>query len=201
MKRLLALILAGIMLLAITSCQKNDNGNNDGDSTEEPRTLEGVKEPVDVLNAIWSTYNENEKFPIMGGDFNVDNLVDGAPGRFDITDINALSAQLVCPENAVNMVEEAASMSHSMNANTFTGAAYRLKNDDDMEKFSSVMLNSIKNNTWICGFPDKVMVAELAQGYVVVCFGKDGDEKIFTTFKNKLLSVYDFADVKVDSVQ
>ncbi|MBE6670949.1 MAG: hypothetical protein E7593_01960 [Ruminococcaceae bacterium] len=197
MKKVLALILVGIMIASFVGCEKSNNTTDNSESNK----LEGVNAPIDILNAVWSSYSDEEKFPIMGGDFNVDNLVDGAPGVFDITDKNALGAQLVCGEEAAKMVECAASFTHSMNSNIFTGAAYRLKKADDSDKFSTLMLDSLKNNTWICGSPDKVMVAELTDGYVVVSFGQDGDGEIFTTFKDKLKKIYNFADIKVDSIQ
>ena len=197
MKKILALILVGIMIASFVGCEKSNNTTNNSESNK----LEGVNAPIDILNAIWSSYSDEEKFPIMGGDFNVDNLVDGAPGVFDITDDNALGAQLVCNMQAAELIESAASFTHSMNSNIFTGAAYRLKKADDSHKFASLMLDSIKNNAWICGSPDMVMIAELADGYVVVSFGQDGDGKIFTTFKDKLKKIYNFADIKVDSIQ
>jgi len=194
MKKLLALVIVGIMLFSFVGCVERNNGSN-------YKKLEGVKEPVDILNALWDSYTEDDTFPIIGGDFNVENYVEGAPGKFDITDMNALNAQLVCPEKAVGMIDGAASMSHAMNANIFTGVVYHLKKASDMDKFTSIMIDSIKNNMWICGSPEKLLVAKLTDGYVIVCFGQDGDGKIFSTFKSKIEKNYSFADIKVDSVQ
>lgn len=206
MKKLIALILAGLMIFTLAACGTKDNNDpaeTKGDETKaeenknEAPKLEGVEAPADILAAIWATYNpETEKFFAMGGDF--ENIVNDGPGAFNLSNKDAAASQLVCPESAQAMVDAAASLLHAMNANTFTGAAYHIKDGSDAAAFLTEMKNAIKGNQWICGFPEKVLTAKITDDYVVVAFGNG---EIIETFKGKLTGVYSFATVEVDAVE
>ncbi len=202
MKKLIALIFAGLMLFAFAACGDKTDGNDgkNNETLEETKgedtpKLEGVKAPVDILTAVWGSYGDEEKFFAMGGDF--ENIVDNAPGAFDITNKDSMASQLVCPENAVAMIDGAASLLHAMNANTFTGAAYHIKDGSEASAFISEMKTAIQGNQWICGFPEKLLVAEVTDEYVVVAFGNG---EIIETFKTKLTSQYNFAEIEVEAI-
>lgn len=200
MKKLLALILAGLMIFSFASCAKNDAGKNDvenaGSSDKEEAKLEGVEAPVDILEAIWATYDaETEKFFAAGGD--MENMVDNAPGAYNLANKEAAVAELVLNDTTIAMVDEAARLVHAMNANNFTAAAYHIAEGSTAKAFLDGMKDAIKNNQWICGFPEKLLVAELSEEYVVVVYGA-GD--LVETFKTKLTAKYDFAKVTVDSL-
>ena len=182
MKKLIALVLTGLMIFALAAC-----------GAKTPK-LEGVEAPVDILTAVWETYDaETEKFFAMGGDMN--NMVENAPGAYSLEDKESAAAQLVLNEKAIAMVDGAASLMHAMNANTFTGAAYHIAEGYTAADFIAEMKEAIKNNQWICGFPEKLFVAELTEEYVVVAFGA-GD--IIDNFNNKLVAKYDMAKVTVE---
>lgn len=212
MKKLLALILAAFMLMSFVACSApkddekgDDTGkteqttNNDqttlDDANNETPNLEGVAAPVDVLNAIWAKYADDQKFFAMGGDFS--NLVDNAPGAYALTDKDSLAAQLICKGEAANAVAEAASLIHAMNANTFTGAAYKLAEGADMDAFLTAIKADIQGNQWICGFPEKLLTAKISGEYVVVAFGNG---EIIETFKTNLVSAYSFVEPTVDTI-
>ena len=211
MKKLLALILAAFMLMSFAACSAPQNDgkgddqtneqttNNDqttlGDTKDETPKLEGVEAPVDVLNAIWAKYADDQKFFAMGGDFS--NLVDNAPGAYALTDKDSLAAQLICKGEAANAVAEAASLIHAMNANTFTGAAYKLSEGADMDAFITAIKSDIQGNQWICGFPEKLLTAKISGEYVVVAFGNG---EIIETFKTNLVSAYSFVEPTVDTI-
>ena len=59
------------------------------------------------------------------------------------------------------------------------------------------MKNSIKNNQWICGFPEKLLVAELTDEYVVIAFGAG---QIIDTFEAKLAAKYEIAVITVEAL-
>ena len=218
MKNLLALILAAFMLMSFVACSgpSDDEKGNDTDKTEqttnndkttnddqttlddtknETPKLEGVAAPVDVLNAIWAKYADDQKFFAMGGDFS--NLVDNAPGAYSLADKDSLAAQLICKGDAANSVAEAASLIHAMNANTFTGAAYKLTEGADMDAFLTAIKSDIQGNQWICGFPEKLLTAKISGEYVVVAFGNG---EIIETFKTNLVSAYSFVEPTVDTI-
>src|SRR5574344_28662 len=95
MKKIIALVIASIMLvsaLTLVSCGNKDNPNEstNGTTTEATTTTEKKETPVtptyvnalDLYNKIWGTYTDDEKFPSGGGD--VDHNSYEGPGAFDI---------------------------------------------------------------------------------------------------------------------
>ena len=202
MKKLLTLILAGLMIFTLASCagEPADKGNADETKAEteaeaEKNELEGVEAPADILNAVWNTFDEDHKFLCIGGD--IENPVDNAAGAYNIANAENLVAQLVCNADAAAMIDSAASLMHMMNANTFTGAAYHIKDGSDAEAFITTMKTAIQGNQWMCGFPEKLLTAKVTDDYVVVVFG-NGD--LVEYFKTQLTAQYSFAEVNVDPI-
>ncbi|MBQ3150406.1 MAG: hypothetical protein IJB86_04080 [Clostridia bacterium] len=190
MKKILSVIFAFAILFTFASC----GTTSAPEETEAPEetALQGVSAPVDILNTVWASYAEEEKFFAMGG--SPVAPVDGAPGAFDVSDVETLAAQLVCTGDAVAMIDDAASIMHAMNANTFTGAAYHLSDSANKDAFVAAMKDSISTNQWMCGFPEKLLIVSVAD-YVVVTFGA---ADITETFKTKLLSAYEIAVVEIE---
>ncbi|MBE6762768.1 MAG: hypothetical protein E7553_00225 [Ruminococcaceae bacterium] len=183
MKKVLAIVLSVLMLVSLTACG----------GEKAPAKLEGVSAPVDVLSTVWGSYADDEKFFAMGGDY--ENMVDNAPGAVDVTNAETMQALLVCPADAAAMVDGAASLIHGMIANNFTAGAYHIKDGADQAAFVTAMQTAVKGNQWMCGFPEKLMIATLASDYVVVAFGA-GD--IIETFKTKLTAAYDVTVLAVE---
>ncbi len=164
-------------------------------ATEEPAAgaVSGeITNSADVLNNVWNTFAEDEKFAAMGGDFA--NAVDGMAGIFNIEDTENLTYMLYIPTDNVAMIDEAASLLHAMNANTFTGAAFHLTDAANAEAFTDAMKDNIMNTQWMCGFPDKMMIVTVNGEYVVSAFG---NAEIMDNFKSKLTEVYGDAAVIV----
>ena len=55
----------------------------------EDKPAAAVDDALTILNAIWNTYSDEEKFPAAGGDS--EHAVDGAPGSFDASNADSLS--------------------------------------------------------------------------------------------------------------
>ena len=122
---------------------------------------------VQVLETVIDTYTEEQKFPIGGGDS--ENLTSEVPG---------------------------ASMVHMMNANTFTGAAYRLKSGVQVEEFSEAVKENVLAKQWMCGMPDTMVVIDVDGQYVLTAYGAD---ELIETFKTNALSALDGAKVVLDA--
>ena len=203
MKKLLALLLAALMVLTLVACGSvKDDEKTPNDTTGVTETTTNtdankteISAPVDILSAIWATYGEDERFFSMGGDFVT--MVDNAPGAYDLSDKEAAASQLVITEAALGMVDGAATLFHSMNTNNFTGVAYHIAEGATAEAFIADMKNSIKNNQWICGFPEKLLVAEITADYVVIAFG---ETSIMDTFEGKLTAQFSTAKVTVEGL-
>ena len=165
MKKIIAMLLALTMVAAMAACTPAANNNETTtapvETTTEPAVT--IASAVELLTTVWGQFGEDEKFFVMGGDF--DAMVDGAPGK--VTNTDFMSSNLVVPAEQVANITDAAALTHAMNANTFTSAAYAVA---DAKAFATAMQTAIQGNHWMCGFPEKLVIAEV-DGFVVVMFG------------------------------
>ena len=122
-----------------------------------------------LLTAVWDAHSDDEKFPAAGGDY--ENPVEDA-GKID----------------------GAASLSHMMNANTFTCGAFHVTSKDDVETVASDLRNAIQSKQWMCGFPDKLVIFTYDQ-YVVSLYG---DEELVNTFRDKFTATYSDSTIAYD---
>lgn len=181
MKKILALLLAAATIMSLTACGSDASKDAVTDA------------PVDVLTKVWETYGEDEKFFAMGGDMN--NPVDNAPGAFDISDAESLDATLGYPQSSVALIDEAASLVHAMNANTFTAGAYHVAETSEIEMLIEDVKDNIMNRQWLCGFPDTLIIVQIGEDTLVTAFG---NAEIIENFKTKLTNAYEGAEVVVE---
>ena len=120
--------------------------------------------------------------------------MEDAPGAVSIADADNLNYMLTLPVEDAGKIDGAASLSHMMNANTFTCGALRVKNGDDAAKLAEDLRDAIQNKQWMCGFPDKLVIATLGN-YVVSVYG---DEELVNTFRDKLTAAYENAEIVYD---
>ena len=171
MKRLFCATLALVMMLTFASC----GGVK----------LEGVEAPIDILTTVWATYGENEAFFAMGGDMG--NPVDNAPGNYSLADAEMLSYQLYVPADQVASIDQAASLIHGMNVNTFTSGVFHLAEGVDANAFATAVRDNVQSAQWMCGFPEKLIVAVVGGEYVLMAFGLND---AMTPFEAKLTTAY-----------
>ena len=167
------------------STSKPSADKHDTDKVNKPSS------PLNLLNTVWKSYSEDDKFPASGGDYSEENAKDDAPGKFDVSDSAVLESTLAVPEDSADLLKKAASLTHMMNLNTFTAGAFQLKDSKNADKFAKAMKESIENRRWVCGFPDKFVIIKV-NGYVVSAFGA---EDLIDTFKSKTLKAYQDAKV------
>ena len=167
------------------STSKPSADKHDTDKANKPSS------PLNLLNTVWKSYSEDDKFPASGGDYSEENAKDDAPGKFDVSDSAVLESTLAVPEDSADLLKNAASLTHMMNLNTFTAGAFQLKDSKNADKFATAMKESIENRRWVCGFPDKFVIIKV-NGYVVSAFGA---EDLIDTFKSKTLKAYQDAKV------
>lgn len=167
------------------STSKPSADKHDTDKANKPSS------PLNLLNTVWKSYSEDDKFPASGGDYSEENAKDDAPSKFDVSDSAVLESTLAVPEDSADLLKKAASLTHMMNLNTFTAGAFQLKDSKNADKFAKAMKESIENRRWVCGFPDKFVIIKV-NGYVVSAFGA---EDLIDTFKSKTLKAYQDAKV------
>ena len=75
---------------------------------------------------------------------------------------------------------------HMMNGNTFTCGVLHLKDAGQLDAAAGEVKTYVMNTQWMCGFPDKLVVASL-DGYLISVFGA---EDLVDTFRDKLQTAY-----------
>lgn len=166
---------------------ENDNStvsdDVNGETPVEPEAPEvTITDALELLTNVWNNYPEDQKFAIAGG---MDTM--NAPGKYEVSGNGELMDNMLgFPKDSEALIDDAASMMHMMNANTFTSAAYRLVNADDAADLMLKIKDNIMARQWICGFPDKMLVASVGN-YVISAFGK---EETMESFKTNLAAVY-----------
>ena len=134
-----------------------DTDNNASDTTDTAQTentetdsagdSNGESDANALLTTVWGSYTEDEKFSVAGGDYN--HPVEDAPGAFDITDTASLSSMLVLPETAAADIDDAASLIHMMNANTFTCGAFHVTDSEKVSTVADALRDAISSRQWM----------------------------------------------------
>ena len=189
MKKMFICLVGMVMAISLAGCGGQSDAQNGGSAPDSSYTS-----AVQVLETVIDAYTEEQKFPIGGGDS--ENLTSEAPGAFDISKTEELDMTLGLPESEAANIDDAASMVHMMNANTCTGAAYRLKSGVQVEEFSEAVKENVLAKQWMCGMPDTMVVIDVDGQYVLTAYGAD---ELIETFKTNALSALDGAKVVLDA--
>ena len=187
MKKMICYLLVLIMTVSVVGCGSKNNGAEKVD----------IADCVTLLNTVWASYDDAEKFPAGGGDFATEETtsMDG-PAKVGITDAAVLDSMFGLPESGVAQIDDAASLNHMMNANTFTCGVFRVTDGTDMAEFTKNLRDHIQERQWMCGFPDKLCIMTIGN-YVVSAFGK---EDPMNTFKEKVQAAYPETAVAFEEV-
>jgi len=159
--------------------------------TTAPEATKG-QSPLDVLVMAWGAHTDDQKFAIMGGDYNT--MVMDAPGAFGVEDAEALDALLALPADQAGNIDAAASIIHMMNANTFTCGAFSIAEGADAAAVAQALHDNIAARQWMCGFPDKMVIMTI-DNVVVSMFG---NETAIDNFKGHVEANYAGAVVNFD---
>ena len=158
----------------------------------EDKPAAAVDDALTILNAIWNTYSDEEKFPAAGGDS--EHAVDGAPGSFDASNADSLSYLLTFPADDASLIDSAASLVHMMNLNTFTCGAFHVADANNVARLADDLRTTIQAKHRMCGFPDKLVIVTVGQSV----FSVYGNEELVNTFRDKLLASYPTATAVYD---
>ena len=210
MKKIISLALAGVMALILVACGTEKPAETNAPETtpiettlpmettapEAETTVPETEAPaastgsLAVLESVWNLYGEDEKFAVIGG--NMENPVDGAPGNYDMAYAENLTWNLLVPAEQLANIDEAATMIHMMNANTFTCGVVHLTEGADAAAFAQAMRDAIQGNQWMCGFPETLVIAVVDGEYVLVTFGLND---AVLPFMNHFSEVYVDAEI------
>ena len=182
MKKLAALMLTLTLALSVTACGGAGKGGAAKDDTEG-------KKAVDILTDVWADYKDDEKFALIGGDY--ENMVSDAPGTVNVKDGETLDGLLGFPADQAEKLDDGASMMHMMNQNTFTAAAYHVADAANVADVAKALKENIMNRQWMCGFPDDLVIFTVGTNYVVAVYGA---EEVVDSFEDHLEAVYASAE-------
>ena len=185
MKKLisLALVLA-LALSVLAGCGAPADNGGASNETAAPASA------VEVLENVWNLFGDDEKFPVMGGDFETAAM--GAPAEWKTDLLVDLSYSLQLPEAEMAKVADAATMIHMMNANTFTSAVLHLNEGEDVAAFAANAKECIMSAQWMCGFPEKLVIADMGGNYLLIAYGLND---AINPFEAKLAEAYADANV------
>lgn len=180
MKKLISVLLILVMTLGIFAGCADQTNTNSGTKTNNNKENVEIT-PLSILANTLALYTaEDVKFNVS-----LDMGIDMEENA------ESLSWLVYVPEDQLENVTAAATMIHSMNVNSFTGAAIQLKEEVDAEAFATTLKDAILGTQWMCGFPEKLIVATVGENFVVVVFGLDNDEApLLTTFQTHLEEAY-----------
>ena len=227
MKKIIALLLAVMLMAGLVACGEKEapTATNAPETTAAPAetteavegteaateeateaateeaTEEATQAPaemtasVEIMANIWNKYAEDEKFFVMGGDMN--NMVDGAPGKFDVADTDGLTYTLLVPADQIANLADAASMVHGMLANNFTCGVFELVEGADAAAFTEAMKASVTGNQWMCGMPDELVLVTVDDNHVLVAFGI---ADAINPFKTHLAEAYPEVTIVTESL-
>lgn len=193
MKRFFLFCLTGLMMVSILACgnQTNNQTNLTSESTDQTTASNNIPDAVSLLTTVWNSYQEDEKFSVIGGDFSEENQNMNGPGKYSLEDGAALDSALGFPADSITKIDDAASLVHMMNANTFTCGAFHVADSNDLTSITTSIKENILNRQWMCGFPDKLVIVSV-DDYIVSMFG---DTQLIDTFKQKLTTAYSSVEV------
>lgn len=148
MKKIIAILMAAVMLLTFAAC---------GAQEEKNETVS--ISPLELLTNTWNGIAEDDRFYVIGGDYSEENMVENAAGVYSTADLSELDRVLGFPEAEGSKVLAAASLTHGMLANNFTLGAYQIAAGTDMDTLANALVENIQARQWMCGFPEQLLVA------------------------------------------
>lgn len=185
MKKILAFVLAAVMVLSLAACTgKGSEGgatSPSGDQTNQPKSA------LEILEKVWSKYSTDEKFPATGG--SEKHMKEDKPGKFDVSDAEALDFDLGFPKAQASEIDDAASLMHMLNQNNFSCGVYHVKDSGNAEALAGKIKENILARQWLCGFPEKLVILTVGD-YIVSVFGAG---ELTDTFVAKLSAEYSSA--------
>ena len=219
-KMITALLVLGILLSAV-SCGRNKDKNLDSTSSSMGgETFEGVS-AKSFLHSVYGTFLEGmapvygvgsaeevkgyfggpetetvtERDPDTGEEYSY-ALPKNEPGDLPVSEGENLESQALFPAASAEKLDSAAVFFNMMNQNNGTFAAFEVKNESDLQALADMMKNKVKNNQWICGFPERYLIMRVGD-IMIFSYGLND---VLSVWKNAVSSVYSGAAILYDEM-
>lgn len=155
MKKILAFILAMIMMLSFAACGNNaetEEPSTEGEATVNP--VEGT--PEELIEKIYAEFETIPEFPVM---------------TMNLADMDAESFPYYTGLADNSKVKESAFSEAMMGSQAYSMVIVRLNDAADSESVATEMLNGINTRKWVCVEADDLAVA--AYGDLVMLYMAD----------------------------
>ena len=215
MKKIIALVLTMLMILALVACGTETPDETTPDVTtpevttpEDTTPAKGADEffnvavgkVFDALVPVFEMPAEDIKGAFVGGYFSETEGTNtqGVAGKtpLDVEDAAATFKNVsLITDDSFAKVEDAAVFHHMMNMNTLAVSSMRVANASDVESVANSLKESVGGNEiWICGFPERYVVITV-DTYVVSAYGNGA---IVNAIKTAVTETYTNAVVVAD---
>ena len=196
MKKIIALVLAMLMLVALVACGNTPDDVEDtkpgtenvggeeipGDTDAEPAKgademfNAAVDKFIEVLVPIFEMPAEDVKCAFVGGYLsetegtNTEGIAGKTP--LDVEDaVATFKSVSLITDDSFAKVEDAAVFHHMMNMNTLATSIMRVASTDDATSVANSLKDSVGGNeVWMCGFPETYAVITV-DTYVISVYG------------------------------
>ena len=187
MKKIIALTLALLMLtMSFVACNEGENETTTEpvvETTEAPveETTEAVvelpyKTAAELLQIIFEKYNatatEETMLYVCGGNINnFETCNPEGPAAFVALADEDYDQNLGIPAAEVSKIASAASMFNMMNTNVFNCFTVQLNDGVDADAFINALKDNILARQWICGSPEKLVIAKAPGNCIIAVWG------------------------------
>ena len=194
-----------MLAMCFVACGKTEDPNTDDKTDDKNETVEpAYKSALELLNTIFNGYNatatEETKLYVVGGNmFNFETCNPEGPAEFVALANTDYTENLGIAEADVEKIDGAASMHNMMNANMFTSYVIHVKADADIDALAESLKTSILARHWMCGSPDKLVIAKAPGNYLIVTWGVSVDGGIVNPYTQSFATVVEGSSIVSES--
>lgn len=160
MKHIFSMLLAAILLFALTGCAEQSDPATPTLPQEAPGQNPTVTDnpALLVMERIWACFKgaKDDYVGGSGGDYRT-----AEPWQVALSDTDFLQGALFLSEKQCQAVKGAASLLHSLNTNNLTAGAVALEEGADYEAFAQEVKERILQNQWVCGRPGGLRIVKV----------------------------------------
>ena len=176
MKKLLALILASLMIFALASCGNTENNETTTGTPSKTENTTGNETTGETTSSEETTEKPEEPETPASLEDIIDGIYEKCPveimvGTTVIDLTNAMSLKGATGiEASADKVEEACLSEAMIGSQAYSMAIVRVKDAADAESVANEMLNGIDQRKWICVYADEIRVAVCDDVIMLIMF-------------------------------
>lgn len=176
MKKLLALILASLMIFALASCGNTENNETTTGTPSKTENTTGNETTGETTSSEETTEKPEEPETPASLEDIIDGIYEKCPveimvGTTVIDLTNAMSLKGATGiEASAEKVEEACLSEAMIGSQAYSMAIVRVKDAADAESVANEMLNGIDQRKWICVYADEIRVAVCDDVIMLIMF-------------------------------